>query len=74
MLQNYKLQRAESSKSYIFLSWSKVPCILWNPEVHYRVHNSPPGVLILCQMNPVRDLLSCFFKIHFNHILPFPTI
>jgi hypothetical protein len=48
----------------------QIPSFLWNPYVHCRVHKSPPFVPVLTQMISVPILLSHFFKIYFNIILP----
>jgi len=45
----------------------EIPRILWNTQVHYRLHNSKPLVPDMSQINPVRALLN-FLGIHFNII------
>jgi hypothetical protein len=41
----------------------EIPCILWNTEVYYRIHNGLPPVPILNQIIPVYASLSHFLKI-----------
>jgi hypothetical protein len=42
----------------------EIPCLLWNPKVHYFFHKIPLLGPILSQMNPMCIFLFCFSKIH----------
>jgi hypothetical protein len=66
----YSMEQSPSWEANWFAASQEIPRILWNPNVHYRIHKSPPPLSILNQLNLVHSSTSHFLKIHLNIILP----
>jgi len=46
----------------------KIPCNLWNSKVHYRIHISPPVIIVLSHIRSVNVLPSYSIRITFNAV------
>jgi hypothetical protein len=63
------MKQSHSSEANSRSPNQEIVIILWNPNDHYRVYNSPPLVPVPSQMNPVHTFSHYFPKIHSNIIL-----
>ena len=51
-LLTYSMEQSPSWETNLFAVSQEIPCILWNPNVYYRIHNCPPLLPILSQLHP----------------------
>jgi hypothetical protein len=60
-LISYSMDQSPSWEANQFAASQEIPCILWNPNIHYHIHKCPPPVPILSQLDLVHTPTSWRF-------------
>jgi hypothetical protein len=66
----HSMEQRPSSETNQFWASQGIPCILWNPKVHYCIHKYLPTVPILSQLDAVHANTCHFLEVHLNIIFP----
>ena len=67
------MEQGPAGEANRFSASQEIPLILWNQNVHYRIHKCPPPVPILRQIDPGHTPTSHVLKIYLIIILPSMT-
>jgi len=70
----YSMEQSPSWQGNRFSASPEIPCILWTPKVHFRIHKCPPPIPTLSQLDPFQFPASHFLKIHLNIMLPSTSV
>jgi hypothetical protein len=69
-LLTYSTQHSPSWEANRFAASQKIRRVLWNPNVHYRIHKCPPPFSILSQLDPFHTPHPTFWRsiLIFSHL------
>ena len=56
-LLTHSVEHSPSWEVDWFMASQEIPCILWNPKVHFHIHKCPPPVPVTCVnlLQPITD-------------------
>ena len=67
LVKIYCMEQSRSLEANRFSGSQEIPCILWSPKIHYRIHKCPPPVPL--PWGSLIQSIPHFLKIHLNIIV-----